>query len=162
MGVYVLALVWLAPDRAGGYATTLLPGVVLWGLALGLLVTPLTSTVLAAVADDDLGEASAISDVAARFGGAILIALLPALLGVRPGGDLAEAVRSGYTTAMLALAGLAAAAAVITALLVRDHRTVGPRFAPPAPYLGCSLPDRGTAAPLPAAAGSPSYERTDP
>ncbi len=162
MGAFVLALVWLAPGRAGGYTTTLLPGVVLWGLALGLLVTPLTSTVLAAVADDDLGEASAISDVAARFGGAVLIALLPALLGVRPGGDLAEAVRSGYTTAMVALAALAAAAAVITALFVRDQRTVGPRFAPPAPYHGCSLPDLGTAAPVPAAAGSPSYGRTEP
>ncbi len=39
------------------------------GVGLGLAVTPLTAAVLAAVDGSDLGEASAINDVAARWGG---------------------------------------------------------------------------------------------
>jgi EmrB/QacA subfamily drug resistance transporter len=145
MVVYALGLLWLSQSRSGSYAATLLPGVVLWGLALGLLVTPLTAAVLAAVSDDDLGEASAISDVAARLGGAVLIALVPALVGVRAGGTLTQALVHGYTPAMVVLALLAVAAAVITVVFVRDHRAEVPRFAPPPPYHGCPLPDQGAA-----------------
>ncbi len=39
------------------------------GVGLGLAVTPLTAAVLVAVDGSDLGEASAINDVAARWGG---------------------------------------------------------------------------------------------
>jgi MFS family permease len=52
-----MAFLWLAQHRSGGYAAAILPRVVVWGLGLGLMVTPLTAAVLAA-----------ISDVAARGG----------------------------------------------------------------------------------------------
>ena len=74
-GILAVAVgfVWLAlAGPAGTYAETILPGVLLWGLGLGLTVTPLTAAVLAAVSDADLGEASAISDVASRLGGAVM------------------------------------------------------------------------------------------
>jgi EmrB/QacA subfamily drug resistance transporter len=145
MVVYALGLLWLSHVRSGGYAETLLPGVMLWGLALGLLVTPLTAAVLAAVPDGDLGEASAISDVAARLGGAVMIALVPALVGVHAGLTVAQALVHGYTLAMIVLAVLSAAAAVITVVFVRDHGTGVPPFAPPPPYHGCTLPDDGSA-----------------
>jgi EmrB/QacA subfamily drug resistance transporter len=65
-----VAFFWLAYARPGGtYAEAILPSALLWGIGLGLTVTPLTAAVLAAVSDADLGEASAISDVAARLGG---------------------------------------------------------------------------------------------
>jgi EmrB/QacA subfamily drug resistance transporter len=144
MVVYALGLLWLSQVRPGSYTESILPGVILWGLALGLLVTPLTAAVLAAVGDGDLGEASAISDVAARLGGAVMIALVPALLGVHAGLTVAQALVHGYTPAMIVLAMLSAAAAVITVVFVRDHRAEVPRFAPPPPYHGCALPDDGT------------------
>jgi len=133
---------WLAeaPPEAG-YAQGILPGALLWGVGLGLLVTPLTAAVLAAVSDADLGEASAISDVAARLGGAILVALVPALIGVRAGRGLPEALLSGYRPGMILLAALGVVAALISAIFVQDSRTPGPRFAPPAPFHGCALPD---------------------
>jgi EmrB/QacA subfamily drug resistance transporter len=141
MVAFALAFLWLAVARSGSYAGAILPGVVLWGLGLGLVVTPLTAAVLAAVDDPDLGEASAISDVAARLGGAVMVAVVPVLIGANAGRGLESALVDGYRPAMIVMAGLAVAAAVVTALFVRDGRTAPARFAPPAPYHGCTLPD---------------------
>jgi EmrB/QacA subfamily drug resistance transporter len=137
---------WLGAAGPGPYVATILPGVLLWGVGLGLTVTPLTAAVLAAVDDEDLGEASAVSDVAARLGGAVLVALVPALIGLRAGGDLGAAVVDGYRPAMLVLAALCGVAALISAVLVSDARpderaAALPRFAPLAPCRGCALPD---------------------
>jgi MFS family permease len=142
-----VAFAWLAVAR-GSYAAAILPGVLLWGLGIGLMVTPLTAAVLAAVGDSDLGEASAISDVAARLGGAVMTALVPVLIGVQAGRGLTEALVPGYRPAMLLLAGLCVVAAAVSAVFVQDVRTAGPSFAPPAPFHGCALPDPrpGTAA----------------
>lgn len=137
-----VAFLWLAQaSPTGSYAQTILPGAIVWGIGLGVVVTPLTAAVLAAVSDADLGEASAISDVASRLGGAIMISLVPALIGVQAGGSLMAALARGYQPAMVILTGLCVVAAVISAVFVRDTRTPGPRFAPPAPYHGCALPD---------------------
>jgi len=137
-----VAFLWLAVAR-GGYAGAILPAVLLWGVGLGLTVTPLTAAVLAAVGDGDLGEASAISDVASRLGGAVLTALVPVLIGVRAGRGLGAALADGYRPAMIVLALLCAAAAAISAAFVRTGRRDAPapaRFAPPAPFHGCALP----------------------
>jgi EmrB/QacA subfamily drug resistance transporter len=139
-----VSFLWLALGRSGSYAEGILPATVLWGIGLGLVVTPLTAAVLAAVSDADLGEASAISDVASRLGGAIMVALVPALIGVHGGGRLADALVHGYGPAMITLAGACVLAGVITAVFVRDGGTTPPRFAPPTPYHGCVLPDTGT------------------
>jgi EmrB/QacA subfamily drug resistance transporter len=73
---------WLSAARAGdSYASAILPGVLLQGLGLGLAVTPLTSAVLAAVPDADLGEASAVNDAAARVGAVLAVAAVPVLIG---------------------------------------------------------------------------------
>ncbi|MGY1694665.1 MULTISPECIES: DHA2 family efflux MFS transporter permease subunit [unclassified Geodermatophilus] len=140
MLVFACAALWLAQSGPGPYVRELLPGVVLWGLALGLLVTPLTAAVLAAVRDADLGEASAVNDVAARLGGAVMIALAPTLIGATAGDGLAAALMDGYRQAMVVLAALSVVAAVVTIAFVRDGRVAPSRMAPPAPYHGCSLP----------------------
>ena len=93
---------------------------------------------LAAVDDADLGEASAINDAASRVGGVVLVALVPALLGVGGAHSLAEPLADGYRTAMLVLAGVSVAAAVITVLFVAHGRpTVAqlPAAQPRAPRL---------------------------
>jgi EmrB/QacA subfamily drug resistance transporter len=138
-----IAFLWLAVAR-GGYAEAILPAVLLWGVGLGLTVTPLTAAVLAAVGDSDLGEASAISDVASRLGGAVLTALVPVLIGVQAGRGLSQALVDGYQQAMIVLAVLCAAAAAISVIFVRDGRPTAPapaRFAPPVPFHVCALPD---------------------
>ena len=87
----------MSTAQAGSsYVTAILPGALLWGLGLGLAVTPLTAAVLAAVSDADLGEASAINDAASRLGGVIAIAAVPALVGATADTSLTDALASGY------------------------------------------------------------------
>jgi EmrB/QacA subfamily drug resistance transporter len=133
------ALAWLSGAGPGdAYATAILPGTLLWGLGIGLAVTPLTAAVLAAVGDADLGEASAVNDAASRIGGVIAIAVVPALLGAG-GGSLAEALAAGYGPAMGVMAGLCVVSAAVTAALVSDARIGAPHVAPHPRTHGCAL-----------------------
>jgi hypothetical protein len=138
---------WLSTAQPGqGYAASLLPGVLLWGLGIGLAVTPLTAAVLAAVGDADLGEASGINDAASRIGGVVVIAIVPVLIGATDGRGYAGALTGGYQPAMIVMAGLCVAAALITAVFVTDARVTddrqaghwaGHRLVPRAPENGC-------------------------
>lgn len=122
-----VAFAWPSTARRGTtYAGTILPSALLWGLGIGLAVTPLTAAVLAAVADADLGEAAAIND-ASRLDGLLVIAVVPALIGAGAGRGLGAALSHGCQPAMIALGGLLAAAALVTGLFVSDDRAGAPR-----------------------------------
>jgi MFS family permease len=139
-GMVAMAAAFLSFSTAAagsGYVDGVLPGALLWGLGLGLSVTPLTAAVLAAVGDSDLGEAAAINDAASRVGGAIAIAVVPALIGATAGASFSSALVDGYQPAMVVLAGAAIVAAVITAVFVSDDRAPAPLLAPQAPHHGC-------------------------
>jgi MFS family permease len=139
--VVAAALLWLSQAQRGdGYVAAILPGVLLWGLGIGIAVTPLTASVLAAVSDADLGEASAINDAASRVGGVVAIALVPLLVGVSGGGGLGGALASGYEPAMVVLAGLCILAALVTARFVAAAHLAGPRLAPHPRTQSCALP----------------------
>jgi Na+/melibiose symporter-like transporter len=116
-----LGLATVGPGAS--YVPAILPAALVHGLGLGLMVTPLTAAVLAAVDDGDLGEASAINDASARVGALVAIGLLPVLLGAGGGTDLAGALDGGYGHAMIAIALVSVAAAVATAILVSDRPT---------------------------------------
>jgi predicted MFS family arabinose efflux permease len=141
-GILVIAgaFFWLSTVEAGdGYVAAILPGALLWGLGLGLTVAPLTAAVLAAVSDEDLGEASAVNDAASRVGALLLVALVPVLVGVGSG-DLGPALADGYRPAMLVMFGLALAAAVVTASFVSDRPAPAPLVLPPPRIHSCALP----------------------
>ncbi|WP_350276353.1 MFS transporter [Kribbella sp. HUAS MG21] len=143
IGILVVAcgFVWLSAVQPGdSYARAILPGALLWGLGIGLTVAPLTAGVLAAVDDADLGEASAVNDAASRVGGVVLIALVPALLGTDGSGGLDQSLARGYRTAMLVMAGLSAAAALLTFVFVaRGRPPATPLPAMPRVH-GCAVP----------------------
>ncbi|MEU7923152.1 MFS transporter [Micromonospora zamorensis] len=110
------------------YWTDVLPGVLLFGIGLTLVVAPLTASVLAAVQDRFSGVASGFNNAASRAGGLLAVAALPLLVGLSGGGyeqkaELTEAFRG----AMEWCAGLLVAGAVLALVLV--HRP--PRAAPP-------------------------------
>ncbi|MEV4809164.1 MFS transporter [Micromonospora avicenniae] len=110
------------------YWVDVLPGVLLFGAGLTLVVAPLTASVLAAAADRFAGVASGFNNAAARAGGLLAVAALPLLVGLSGGayqqhGALTEAFRA----AMLWCAGLLLAGALMALLLI--HRP--PREAPP-------------------------------
>jgi EmrB/QacA subfamily drug resistance transporter len=140
-GILCVSAAFLVLSTVGagdGYVEGLLPGALLWGLGLALTVSPLTSSVLAAVSDEDLGEASAVNDAAARVGALLMVALVPVLVGVGAG-ELGPALADGFRPAMLVMFSLAVAAAVVTALFVSDRPTVAPPT-PPQPLIhSCAL-----------------------
>jgi EmrB/QacA subfamily drug resistance transporter len=144
VGILIVAagFVWLSQAHPGDdYVSAILPGALLWGLGVGVAVTPLTAAVLAAVNDRDLGEASAINDAASRVGGVIAIAIVPALIGATGGTGLGHALAGGYEAAMIVMAGLCVGGALITALFVSDAaRADGPQLAPHPRTHGCALP----------------------
>jgi EmrB/QacA subfamily drug resistance transporter len=140
-------LFWLSAARPGdGYATGILPGILLWGIGIGISVTPLTAAVLAAVSDTDLGEASGINDAAARIGGVVVIALVPALIGAVGGRSLGAALTHGYQPAMIVMGALCVAAALVSGLFVASGRAARTpaasttRVVPRVPSAGCACP----------------------
>ncbi|NYF55804.1 MFS transporter [Micromonospora purpureochromogenes] len=110
------------------YWVDVLPGVLLFGLGLTLVVAPLTASVLAAVADRFAGVASGFNNAASRVGGLLAVAALPLLVGLSGSGYEQRAeLTHAYRGALAWCAGLLLAGAVTAGLLV--HRP--PRQAQP-------------------------------
>ncbi|MEW1586700.1 MFS transporter [Micromonospora vinacea] len=128
----VIAAVGLLLLRGVGpgasYWRDVLPGVLLFGIGLTLVVAPLTASVLAAVQDRFSGVASGFNNAASRAGGLLAVAALPLLVGLSGGGYEQKAeLTDAFRAAMAWCAGLLVAGAVLALVLV--HRP--PREAPP-------------------------------
>lgn len=107
------------------YWVDVLPGVLLFGLGLTLVVAPLTASVLAAVADRFAGVASGFNNAASRVGGLLAVAALPLLVGLSGTGYQQPAeLTHAYRGALAWCAGLLLAGAVTAGLLV--HRPPRP------------------------------------
>ncbi len=103
------------------YVLGILPGVVVFGLGLCLLVAPLTATVLAAAPDRYAGAASGVNNAVARAGTLLAVAALPALVGLSGTAYRDAAVFSAaYRTAMWVCVGLLVAGGVVSWLLIRN------------------------------------------
>lgn len=127
IGLVGAALFWMSAVHSGSsYVGAILPALLLWGLGLGVTVTPLTAAVLAAAEDRDLGEASAVNDAASRVGGAVLVALVPALIGATGGSSLAHGLAQGYQPAMIVMAVICVIAAAISFWFVVGRSVVRP------------------------------------
>jgi EmrB/QacA subfamily drug resistance transporter len=103
------------------YVLGVLPGVVVFGLGLCLLVAPLTATVLAAAPDRYAGAASGVNNAVARAGSLLAVAALPALVGLSGDAYRNPAVFSAaYRTAMWVCAGLLVAGGLVSWLVIRN------------------------------------------
>lgn len=125
VGPLVIAVGMLLLTRVGSDASfvgDVLPGVVVFGLGLSLIVAPVTSTALGAAPDSRAGAASGVNNAVARTGGLLAVAAVPGLVGLTGDalGDPAQ-LGPGFDDAMRWSAAMVAAAGLGTfVLLPRD------------------------------------------
>ena len=102
-GVGLAMFSWIGPGV--DYWTGVLPGVLVFGLGITIVVAPLTATVLAAAGDEVAGVASGVNNAVARTAGLLGVAVVPLVAGGASG--------AAFPVAMLVSAGLAAASGVV-------------------------------------------------
>jgi len=114
-------LLLLARVGAGSsYWIDVLPGSLVTGLGMSLLVAPLTATVLDAAPDHLAGVASGVNNAVARAAQLLAVAALPVAVGLS-GDDYADPARfsSGFSIAMVVCAALMAAGGGVAWATVR-------------------------------------------
>lgn len=80
---------WLSFVQPGdGYASAVLPGVLLFGTGLALTVAPLTDTAVSSAADDDAGIASGVNNAVARLAALVGVAVLGVVFALAFQGNL--------------------------------------------------------------------------
>jgi EmrB/QacA subfamily drug resistance transporter len=129
-GPLVIAASFLLLAGVGGhagYVTELLPGVLVFGLGLAIIVAPLTSVALSSVPGGHAGIASAVNNDVARTAALIAVAVLPAAAGLTGSAYLHPAAfDEGYQRAMLIAAAVCASGGVLAALTIRNDPVPAP------------------------------------
>jgi predicted MFS family arabinose efflux permease len=131
VGAAVAMVLFTRVTVDSAYASHVLPGLLLMGVGLGLVMAPAMSTATAGVDPSDAGIASAMVNTGQQVGGSVGTALLSSisasavtsyLVGhARTQNLVAAANVHGYTTAFWWAAGIFAAGAVICGVLLPDH-----------------------------------------
>jgi EmrB/QacA subfamily drug resistance transporter len=104
------------------YLPDALPAVVVFGLGLSIFVAPLTSAVLGAVPEDEVGVASAVNNAVARLAGLLAIAAVPLAAGMTGANGLQPSeIWKGFARGMWICAGLCLAGAVTSWLTIADE-----------------------------------------
>jgi EmrB/QacA subfamily drug resistance transporter len=138
-GMLLAALGLVLLTRIGvdtGYASHVLPSLILIGLGFGLVVAPSFATATLGVPRQDSGVASAMVNTSQQVGGSIGTALLSTLAisaatdYVVTNGPSAQAAVEGYITAFWWAAAIFAAGAVVTGALLRSGVRVPAHGAP--------------------------------
>jgi EmrB/QacA subfamily drug resistance transporter len=132
VGMLLAMVAMLAFTQVGldsSYATAVLPGLIVMGLGVGLVIAPSMNGATTGVRDSDAGVASAMVNTSQQVGGSIGTALLSTIsasavssfvAGQAPSPSVAaEAAVQGYTTAFWWSAAIFAAGAIVSGLLLR-------------------------------------------
>jgi EmrB/QacA subfamily drug resistance transporter len=113
-------LLMLRIGPGASYLLDVLPGALLFGAGLTLLVAPLTATVLDSAPDRYAGVASGVNNAVARAAGLLAVAVIPVVAGIS-GDDYTDpvALSGSFRTAMLICVGLLVLGAVLAVSFVR-------------------------------------------
>ncbi len=109
----------------GSYASDLLPGFLLIAAGLGFSFVPISIAALAGVAPSEAGLASGLFNTSQQIGGALGIAALSTIATTTTSGEVAagtpvpDALTSGFETAFVWAAGVAAVGILVALILIR-------------------------------------------
>jgi EmrB/QacA subfamily drug resistance transporter len=124
-GTLICAVALIMMIRIGvhaSYLTDVLPAVVVFGIGLTLVVSPLTATVLASADVRHAGVASGVNNAVARAGSLIAVAGLPAVTGLAATGYHSPGrLTSGFHLAMIVCAGLLVASSLLAITMIDDR-----------------------------------------
>ena len=130
-------LLMLRIDADASYVADVLPAVTVFALGLSATVAPLTTTVLAAAPVEHAGVASGVNNAVARTAGLLIVAALPALVGLDADAyDQPAAMLDAFHGAVIVCAALLLAGSLLSALLVRPD-PLAPDTQHPAPEAPC-------------------------
>ena len=117
--VGVVLLIRIHPGVS--YVSAVLPGVLVFGFGMSIIVAPLTATVMAAAPQTDVGVASAVNNDLARTAGLFAVAVLPALSGITAAAYKSPAELSrGFHHAAWIAATLCASGGVLAGLFIKN------------------------------------------
>nr|WP_062301023.1 MFS transporter [Demequina subtropica] len=118
MGIGSFMLVAISAEF--DYWTQALPGIVVFGVGLTLMVAPLTSAILGAIDSERSGIASAVNNAVARIAGLVAVALIGTIVGGTL--DLDGFHRATVVTgAFMLVAGAISWAGIRNDAFARDH-----------------------------------------
>ncbi|MGH9039436.1 MAG: MFS transporter [Acidimicrobiia bacterium] len=121
-GAGLMLMARVGPGDA--YLGAVLPAVAAFGLGMTITVAPLTSAVLAASDERNVGVASGVNNAVARLAGLVAVAVLPALTAIDP--ENPATVAAGFPEAMWVCAAACAAGGVAAFLTIRTAVPVKP------------------------------------
>ncbi|MCM2424424.1 MFS transporter [Streptomyces sp. RKAG337] len=122
-----LALLWEASHRIGttGAIGWLAPGLFLDGLGMGMVIAPLTTTVLQGVTPQRVGSASGAVATVQQIGGALGVALIGIIFYDAVGSGLPESFPHAFGLSLVFLMAVEVALAALVLLLPRKAATTG-------------------------------------
>ncbi len=127
MSLVGLSLLLFARLEAHTSFWGILPGLVVGGSGMALVMTPMTAAAMSAVPVDKAGVGSGMLNTFRQVGGSFGIAVMGAILTNRSSSDLrhgatrVDAFIAGLHEALYVAAGIAFAAAAVAALIIRSH-----------------------------------------
>ena len=108
-------------DPGDSYLTSVLPAVLVFGIGLTLVVSPVTATVLASADERHAGIASGVNNAVARVAGLLAVAVLPLIAGITGHRFYVEsAMTHGFHVAMIVTAVVAVAGGAIAWLTIEN------------------------------------------
>jgi EmrB/QacA subfamily drug resistance transporter len=133
-------LIWFSRQDEHSSYMNLLPGLLVGGMGMALVMTPSAAAAVRALPVDKSGVGSAVLNAFRQVGGSIGIALMGAIMAHEVGGlkgpDVfrePERFIDGFSTSLLVAAAIALLGAVVSFVLVRPHERYDPGQAQPVP-----------------------------
>ena len=115
-------------DVGGSYAADVLPGMLIAGLGLGIVLVCVAVAVLTGAADDEIGMLSGLNTTGHEIGGSLGVAVLATIATGAVASSSAAGLANGIGDAFLIAAGIAATASAAAMILLPSATAFLPKF----------------------------------